>query len=138
MIKAIKVLNSISILLFSVILLLVYAYLPIMVELNIEGVKDLHKQTLFYYMFGSFVVINVVLRIVLNSVTKKMGEDVGAWIRTIMFIINFYLTTMVGFIGVMNNTNHINPSSFAYLNYLGPVFLIIWVGGLIFFIFKKK
>lgn len=137
MIKAVRVLNSISILLFSVILLLVYAYLPIMVDINVEGMKDLHKQTFFYYMFGSFVVINIVLRVAGGS-RKNMSEDLNAWIRAIIFIINFYLTTLVGFIGVINNTNHINPSSYAYLNYLGPIFLVVWIFGVIFFYSKKK
>ncbi|MEP0985201.1 hypothetical protein [Ekhidna sp.] len=138
MIKAIKVFNSISVLLFSVILLLVYAYLPIMVDLNIEGVKDLHKQTFFFYAFGSFVVINIVIRIGASLGSRNLPEDLAAWIRAILFIVNFYLASMVGFIGVINNTGHINPSSFGYLNYLGPVFLIIWISGLLFFLFKKK
>ncbi|WP_421765370.1 hypothetical protein [Ekhidna sp.] len=138
MIKAIKVFNSISVLLFSVILLLVYAYLPIMVDMNIAGVKDLHKQTFFFYAFGSFVVINILIRIGASLGSRNLSEDLAAWVRAILFIVNFYLASMVGFIGVINNTGHINPSSFGYLNYLGPVFLIIWVIGLIFFIIKKK
>lgn len=138
MIKAIKVFNSISVALFSVILLLVYAYLPIMVDLNIEGVKDVHKQTFFFYAFASFVVINIIIRIGANLGSRNLSEDLAAWIRAILFIVNFYLASMVGFIGVVNNTGHINPSSYAYLNYLGPIFLIIWVCGLIFFAIKKK
>lgn len=138
MIKAIKVFNSISVLLFSVILLLVYAYLPIMVDLNIEGVKDVHKQTFFYYAFGSFVIVNLILRVGLTLGSRSLSENLGAWIRSILFIVNFYLASIVGFIGVLNNTGHINPSSYGYLNYLGPIFLVVWVSGLIFFIFKKK
>ncbi|WP_436516470.1 hypothetical protein [Ekhidna sp. To15] len=138
MIKAIKVFNSISVLLFSVILLLVYAYLPIMVDMNIEGVKDLHKQTFFFYAFGSFIVINIIIRMGATLGSRNLKEDLAAWIRAILFIVNFYLASMVGFIGVINNTGHINPSSFAYLNFLGPLFLLIWVIGLIFFISKKK
>ena len=138
MIKAIKVFNSISVLLFSVILLLVYAYLPIMVDMNVEGVKDVHKQTFFYYAFGTFVLVNIIIRIGASLGSRNLEENLAAWIRAILFIVNFYLASMVGFIGVMNNTGHINPSSYAYLNFLGPLFLIIWVGGLIFFIVKKK
>lgn len=138
MIKAIKVFNSVSVLLFSVILLLVYAYLPIMVDFNMEGVKDMHKQTFFYYAFGSFVIINIIIRLGVTLGSRNLPEDLAAWIRVILFIVNFYLASMIGFIGVINNTGHINPSSFAYLNYLGPIFLLIWIGGLIFFIIKKK
>ncbi len=138
MIKAIKVFNSVSVLLFSVILLLVYAYLPIMVDMNLEGLKDIHKQTFFYYAFGSFVIVNVIIRIGVSLGSRNLSEDLAAWIRAILFIVNFYLASMIGFIGVINNTGHINPSSFGYLNYLGPIFLIIWVIGLIFFLIKKK
>lgn len=138
MVKAIKVFNSISVLLFSVILLLVYAYLPIMVDLNVEGVKDVHKQTFFYYAFGTFVVVNIVLRLGVTLGSRNLSENLAAWIRAILFIVNFYLASMIGFIGVLNNTGHINPSSYAYLNYLGPLFLTIWVFGLIFLVIKKK
>ena len=138
MIKAIKVLNSISVLLFSVILLLVYAYLPIMVDLNVEGVKDVHKQTFFYYAFGAFVIINVIVRIGVTPGSRNLSENLAAWVRAILFIINFYMASLVGFIGVLNNTGHINPASYGYLNFLGPAFLVIWIVGLIFFIFKKN
>lgn len=138
MIKAIKVFNSISVLLFSVILLLVHAYLPIMVDVNVEGIQDLHKQIFFYYAFGTFVVVNILIRMGVSLGSRNLNENLAAWIRAILFIINFYLASMVGFIGVLNNTGHINPGSYAYLNYLGPIFLIIWVIGLFFFIFKKS
>ncbi|MEQ6168647.1 MULTISPECIES: hypothetical protein [unclassified Ekhidna] len=138
MIKAIKVLNRISVLLFSAIFLLVYAYLPIAVDLGIEEVGQLHKQNFFYYFFGAFMIINILLRVTTNLGTKNLKEEISSWIRSIVFIVNFYLTTMVGFIGVLNNTNHINPESYAYLSYLGPTLLVIWVIGLIFLLLKNK
>lgn len=138
MIKAIKVLNRISVLLFSAIFLLVYAYLPIAVDLGVEGLGQLHKQNFFYYFFGAFMVINILLRVTTNMETKNLKEELLSWIRSIVFIVNFYLTTLVGFIGVLNNTNHINPESFAYLSYLGPTLLVIWVIGLIFLLVKNK
>lgn len=138
MVKAIKVFNSISVLLFSAILLLVYAYLPIMVDFNIEGVKGMHKQTFFYYAFGTFVVVNILMRVGVTLGSKGLEENLAAWARAILFIVNFYLASMVGFIGVINNTGHINPSSYTYLNFLGPIFLVVWVVGLIFLFLKKK
>ena len=137
MIKAVKVFNSISVLLFSAVLLLVYAYLPIMVELKVEGIKDVHKQTFFYYAFGSFVIVNIILRVGIFFGSRGLNTNLAAWIRSILFIVNFYLASMIGFIGVLNNTTHINPISYSYLNFLGPIFLVIWIIGLIFFIFKK-
>ncbi len=137
MIKAIKVLNLFSIFLFAAILLLVYAYLPIQVELNMEGVGQLHKQTFFYYIFSGFIVINIVLRLTVNVLIKNLNETISSWVKSIIFIVNFYLTTVVGFIGVMNNATHIGPDNYAYLTYLGPAFLMIWLVGLIFLFVKK-
>ena len=134
----IKVLNSISVLIFSVTLLIIYAYMPVMVDLNVEGVRDLHKQTFFYSAFGGFVIVNILLRTGVAFGSRNLSAGLASWIRTIIFIVNFYLTSLTGFIGVMNNAASINPSSYAYLNYLGPVFSGIWMIGLIFFIFKKK
>ncbi|MEQ9467950.1 MAG: hypothetical protein RLN88_11100 [Ekhidna sp.] len=138
MTQAIKVLNYISYFLFTAIFLLVYAYLPFSVDLEIEGVSNLHKQIFFYYAFGVFLISNIVLRIAINLGTRNFGEELGSWVRSLIFIVNFYLTTLIGFIGVLNNTTSVSPSSYAYLNYMGPVLLIIWIFGLIFLIIKNK
>ncbi|MEQ8906838.1 hypothetical protein [Ekhidna sp.] len=138
MIKATKVLNSLSIIFFMAILLLVYAYLPIMVDLNVEELKDFHKQTFFYYTVGGFVVVNVILKLVTSLGAKYLPKEPQAWLNAIIFVINFNITLIVGFIGVWNNPAHIEPESFAYLNYMGPILIIIWVIGLIFLYFKKK
>ncbi|WP_420578426.1 hypothetical protein [Ekhidna sp.] len=138
MTKAIKVLNRFSILLFSAIFLLVYAYLPISVDMEIEGVKQLHKQHFFYYFFGAFMVLNIALKVATSYGTKNMNEELSAWSRSIVFILNFYFTTIVGFIGVLNNSTHINPGDYAYLTYLGPALLLIWVIGLIFLFIRKS
>lgn len=138
MIKVVNVLNVLSIFLFSAILLLVYAYLPISVNLNVEGLSAVHRQTFFYYIFGSFVGINVLIRIATSGGQKSMNSTLFAWIRLIIFIINFYLTTLVGFIGVLNNSTHINPESYNYLMYLGPILLAVWIIGLFFLIIKSR
>lgn len=136
--KGIKVLNTFSLLFFAAILLLVYAYLPIEVDLNVEGIAKAHKQTFFYYLFGFFVIINFVLRIGVGLGTRHVGEEMTGWVSSIIFIINFYLTTLTGFVGVLNNSVHIRPESYMYLNYIGPALLIFWVGGLIFLANKNR
>ena len=137
MIKAIKVLNLFSIFLFAAILLLIYAYLPIQVELSVDGIGQLHKQTFFYYVFVSFIVLNIVLRFVANTLQRSLTDKKSSWVRSIIFILNFYFTTIIGFIGVINNSTHISPNNYAYLTYLGPVFLVTWLIGLIFLLIKK-
>lgn len=138
MLKAVKVLNIGSTLLFIVILLLIYAYLPISVDLNVEGVKDIHKQQFFYYAITAFIVVNILVRVILNLGFSKVSTNVLGWMNALIMIMNVYLTFMVGFVGVWNNSTHISPSSYAYLNFLGPLSIIIWVGGLIFLVVKKK
>lgn len=138
MIKAVKVLNITSTGLFTIILVLIYAYLPISVDLNIDGVGNIHKQRFFYYAASAFVVVNILLRVILNLGFKSASENLFAWLMSLIFIMNLYLTFIVGFVGVWNNSTHISPGNYSYLNYLGPFFIIIWVGGLIFLVVKKK
>lgn len=138
MIKAVKVLNITSTLLFTVALLLIYGYLPISVDLNIEGIGDLHKHRFFYYSLSAFVAVNIIVRLILNFGFKSVSENVFAWMTSLIFILNLYLTFLVGFVGVWNNSHSISASSYAYLNYLGPFFILIWVGGLIFLVVKKR
>ena len=138
MIKAAKVLNIVSVFLFTAILLLVYAYLPISVDLNVDGISNLHKHRFFYYALLTFTGINLVLRVILHYGFRSLNENLRAWTQSLIFIMNVYLTFLIGFLGVLNNSTHISPHNYSYLNFLGPVLLIIWVGGLIFLVFKKS
>ncbi|MEM0939434.1 MAG: hypothetical protein AAGI25_06550 [Bacteroidota bacterium] len=137
MIKAFKVLTVFSTLLFAAILLLVYAYLPISVDLNIEGLASIHKQTLFYQVLVVFIAVNILLRLIINQGFKSWHGSTKAWLSLLIFIVNFYLTLLIGFVGVWNNSTHISPSSYNYLNFIGPVLLVVWLIGLIFLVFKK-
>lgn len=138
MIKAVKVLNVFSTLLFAAILLMVYAYLPINVDMNVSELGDVHKQSFFYYSVGIFVTFNVLLRLIVGGIFSNANPLLRSWMSGLIFILNFYFTTMVGFIGVWNNSTSITPSDYAYLNFMGPVLLIIWVVGLIFLVLKKS
>ncbi len=138
MIKAVKILNLFSVLLFTSILLLIYAYLPIQVELYLEEVKSLHKQTLFYYVFAAFIVLNVSLIVITNLLLKKLSEIISAWVKSFIFVVNFYLTTLIAFIGVINNATHLKIEDFVYLMYVSPIILALWCIGLIYLWIKKK
>ena len=137
MIKSIKVLNLFSTLLFGIILLLVYAYLPISVDVNIEGVSTVHKQTFFYVALSSFLVINVLLRLITRFGFTKFNETLKGWVSLVVLVVNVYLTLLVGFIGVWNNATSISPDGYGYLNYIGPFLLVCWIIGLIFLVFKN-
>ncbi len=137
MIKAVNVLNKFSIVLFIAILLLVYAYLPVQVALNVEGL-EVHKQYFFYYALGAFLLVNILLRVTLHFGFRSLNEKMTSWLTGLIFLVNFYLTTLIGFIGVLNNSTHVRPSSYAYLNYMGPALICIWVVGFILLGFRKK
>lgn len=138
MIKAVKVLNLFSMLLFAAILLLVYAYLPISVNLNVDGVSSIHKQDFFYQALIGFLALNILLRMVIFYALRSIPALLLSWVSSFIFVINFYFTLLIGFIGVWNNSTHVSPSSYSYLNILGPVLLVIWVVGLIFLAFRKS
>lgn len=139
MLRVVNFLKILSIILFLVILLLVYAYLPVMVALD-PGTFDwsLHKETFFYYTIACFVVVNVVMLGFQKLTEPRMtNEDAKAWARGGGFVINIYLTLLIGFIGVINNTAHLDPAGFVYLNYFGPILIFSWIVGLIYLLYKK-
>lgn len=136
--KAVKVLNLFSTLLFGAILLLVYAFLPISVDLNLQEMGVMHKQDFFFNAIVIFLALNIILRLILTVGLRNIRPDIHAWASAFIFIVNFYLTLLIGFIGVWNNSTHISPSSYAYLNFMGPALLIIWAVGLIFLFLKKS
>lgn len=126
--------------LFLAILLLVYAYLPVMADLTLDnGDFQVRKEDFFYFGIGVFVVVNLFFlgfqKLFEQFITRV---EVKAWVRGLSFVINIYLTLIVGFIGVINNTNHLNPSGFAYLNYLGPFLIFSWIVGLIYVVKQKS
>lgn len=138
MIKAVKVLNTFSMLLFAAILLMVYAYLPINVDMNVTGMGGMHKQSFFYNAIVLFLVFSILLRLIITVGLKRLPSMIHAWVSALIFILNFYLTTLIGFIGVWNNAASITPSDYSYLNYMGPVLLIFWLVGLIFLVIKNR
>lgn len=139
MLKVVNFLKFLSITLFLGILILVYAYLPIMVNLQPGSSEiQLHKETFFYYTIAVFVIVNIVMLAFQKLTENKISKlEVKAWARGAGFVVNIYLTLLIGFIGVINNAQHLDPAGFAYLNYMGPVLIISWIIGLIYLIFKK-
>lgn len=139
MLRAVNLLKVLSILIFLGALILVYAYAPVMVQLRPESNElQLHRESFFYFSIGFFVIINVAL-----LAFEKLYEpfipklEVKAWVRGFTFVLNFYLALLVGFIGVLNNTQHLSLYGFSYLNYFGPILIFSWIIGLFFLIYRK-
>ena len=106
-------------------------------DLNIKEIGSIHKQQFFTYALVIFIVSSILLRIIINYGLKGVQERLLAWGKAIILIVNVYLALLIGFVGVWNNQTHINASDYAYLNFMGPIMLIIWIGGLIYFAIKK-
>ncbi len=139
MVKAVRILTIFSFLFFLGILLLVYAFLPIMVKIDFEGTLQLHKEHFFYYTLGGFLIINILALLVRKMSSRFFThEETNAWSDAFAFVFNVSVTLLLGFIGVLNNPIHIKPTSYAYLYYLSPILFILWVAGLIFLLMKNK
>jgi len=138
MIKAVKVLNVFSVILFAGVLLLVYAYLPIKVDLKNDLINPMNKQHFFYYAVTIFILGNLFLRVIFHFGLKGLNAEIVGWFTLLIFAVNFYLSVLIGFIGVLNNPNSVEASSFAYLTYLGPILILGWIIGLIILFFKSN
>lgn len=140
MVKAINVLKIISAIVFLITLLFVYSLLPVMVNINPEEIGwSLHKEYFFYGLLTFFIVINVFLIFIERMISPLLPtEDLKAWVKGFSFVINLYLSFLLGYVGVLNNQNHFQQGSYAYLNYLGPILVFAWVVGLILFFMKSR
>ncbi|MFT5642398.1 MAG: hypothetical protein ACI9A7_002507 [Cyclobacteriaceae bacterium] len=139
MLRVLNLVKVVSAFIFLGILLLVYAYLPVMVEITPDqSLPKVQKEDWFYYAIAIFLMVNLFLFII-QKMTEPLieREDIKAMLRGFAFVINFYMTCLIGFVGVINNTTSVSLSSYAYLNFIGPVFIVGWIVGLIVVINSK-
>ena len=142
MVKVVSVVRFFSILLFLGVLAFVYAYLPVQVKLLPEG-NDLlvSRDTFFYSVASIFLLVNVafvILSRVLEKPLRRISEELFMWLKAGSPAVNIYITLLVGFVGVINNPLHISARSYGYLNILGPLALLLWIGGLLYSALKAK
>lgn len=144
MVRAVGLIRFLSYAFFLLAIGLVYAYLSPRVELGF-GPKAwvVNKDTFFYSTLVTFVVVNIALRVLSQNIKNGIASDwqakTLAWFLVIVPIINIYISLLVGFVGVINNPTHVSASGYAYLNFFGPVLLVVWVIGFgMQFIREKK
>ncbi|MFY0686057.1 MAG: hypothetical protein JXQ90_02780 [Cyclobacteriaceae bacterium] len=143
MAKAVKFLWLFTVLLFLIILGFAYASLPIEVNLtSVKGEVVFHKETFFYYSISFYLVVNILVlglfRMISPILESKLSEEGVIWVNLFSFCVNIYMTTVLGFIGVMNNPEGVPTANYNYLNYIGPILMIGWVIGLIYYLIKRK
>lgn len=138
--KAINVLKVISAFVFLAVLLFVYSLLPVMTSLVPDDASwSVHREYFFYGALIFFLVLNIFL-IALERMIRPLisREQVRAWVKGLAVVLNFYLACMIGSVGVLNNANDFQPGSYGYLNYIGPVLVVMWIVGLIFIGLNKS
>ncbi|XOV94745.1 MAG: hypothetical protein ACFHWX_08575 [Bacteroidota bacterium] len=139
MLKVVNLVKVFSAFIFLGTLSLVYAYMPIMVDMDEEGVTQIHKENFFYGAIITFVLVNAIILFIQNILNKRVqSELLKSWVGGFTFVFNLYLSFIVGFLGVLNNAAHIPPSNYYYLNYLGPILIFAWLIVLIFLVLKNK
>lgn len=140
MVRAVKILKILSALLFLGTLLYVYSLLPVMVNIYPDAMGwELHKEYFFYGILIVFIIINVFLLFIERMITPIITSDeVLSWVRGLAFVVNIYISLLIGYVGVINNQGSFQPSSYIYLNYLGPILIFAWISGLIFLIRKNN
>ena len=143
MLRAVNFVRLLSIMIFLGTFSLVYSYLDPMVSFSLEtDIPTLHRTDFFYLGALIFLVINIFLwlliKIVVPKIAKRFGILSAGWFAMLPVVVNFYICFLIGFLGALNNTSSLELSSYAYLNYLGPILLVIWMALTIYFMSTKK
>ena len=142
MIKTVNFIRILSILLFLVAFVFIYAFMPVMVNLLPDSDLLIHREEFFYYGISAFFVINVLSWILVKTFTPMIylqkGEETAAWFSAISVVINVCLCMIGGFLAVLNTDGRIPLSNYSYLNYLIVILIIVWVVGFSFLYTRKK
>ena len=146
MIKVLKFFTIVSILIFLMAVLVVYAFLPDPSGLlfNSDGgsIVEASKNTFFYSILFIFVIIQI-LYIVFNQTTliRKEGSHnklISTWIQGMILSINLFIILMIVFIGLANNSVDYSFKSIRFIAFVAPSIVILWLLTLPFFLFIPK
>lgn len=154
MIKVIKLLYTLSILIFLGVLLYVYAFLPNIIGVYFDGSGSaqfsMHRADFFYAALGLFVLTNgaIILyrkmnRGSLNLSVSEFGEmsvpeQVYHWLMGLSLVINVIYVFSIMFVGMYHNSEHFDIKDYVALIYIGPLLLAGWIFWFIYLQFSKK
>ena len=138
--KVLRVVKFLTVLLFLITLLSVYAFLPDEVSFQMYDITA-SKQSFFYYTLIFFCLLNFLLsslswfykRIEEPNYKKRLLKE---WVISLPIPVNAYATFVIAYIGIINNAESVNPDSYAYLLYLGPLLVIGWGVALLKILFR--
>jgi hypothetical protein len=146
MIKVLKFFTTISIFLFLVAVLIVYAFLPdpsgLLFDSNGISIIEISKNTFFYSILFIFVLIQI-LYILFSQTTlmRKEGNEnnkISIWIQGMILSINLFIILMIVFIGLANNAVDYSFTSIHFIAFIAPSVVVLWLLTLPFFLFLPK
>ena len=156
MIRFIKFGWYLSIAIFMIVLLWVYAYLPANVgyHANSYGLPDqfIPRENFFYFLLGLFIFTNVVIYLLYkliqlqylrtpateNIAGRAVKEDVAAWLLGFSATLNiFYILSMV-YLSLFNNQEGIKLAYYGPVVFAGPLLIGIMLVVLLYIFFKKR
>ncbi len=154
MIKITKLLYTLSVLTFLVILLYVYAFLPeqigVFFDSNGNASISLHRADFFYAALGLFVLTNgsILLYRKMNrghlNISKTELEDMSSaelvyhWLMGLSFVINVIYIFSITFVGMYHNSEHFDITNYVALIYIGPILLAGWIFWFIYLQFSRR
>ena len=143
--KFLKFFTTVSIIIFLVILLLVYAFLPDPLGLifNEDGLamKELSKNTFVESTLFLLVFSQIVLILFKNGRIFKMKlkrEYLITWFQGFHLSINLFIILILIFIGLANNAVDYSFNSIQLISYLAPLVVVAWFLMLPIYLLLKK
>lgn len=142
---------KLSIGVFTIVFMYIYAYLGTRVGLNYNEygqiTSTISKDEYFYYGIALFLVLNMVLWTIGKLFLKnKLGEDdwlldfkgqVRAWLIGFAGVINIFFLTVLAYILFVNNEDGIIAHKYGGIVYVGLIFIVLWMA-LLFVLLVKK
>lgn len=156
--RLVKYFWFLSMFIFLITLLYVYAYLPGMVAIHAgpQGQADqfIERSTFFYVSVGFFLIANIsfyVLKRLLQAIWLRksssgsatparlsMREDVANWLLGFAAAINIFFVLILIYLAIFNNSEDMSLGMYAPLVYGGPVLMGILFLVLIYIFAKKR
>ncbi len=138
MLQAAKFIRVFSTFFFLVILLLVYGYIPLTLDINIDGFERVGREFFFYSCIGLFILFNLITYFFRYLTDKSsMGYYQRTAVHLLPSVLYFSMTFLIGYLGAVNNAAALDLSSYNYLTYISSILLISWFFAFLFTLIKN-
>lgn len=151
--RMIKFLWLLSVLLFTVTLFWVYAYLPVRIGVmaGSEGITDtfVTKGVFFYGSLLFFLLVNGLLFIMRRMLASEkqpltgtypagLRSDLADWMLGFAACVNLFFILAMFYLTAFNSPEGMNQGFYGPLVYTGPVLIVLSLFVLVYLFFKKR